>query len=80
MTTLEHSPHSSDLAVVDFYLLPQLKSALKGRRFYDTTAIFRNATAELKRLNMVCRKSQTPLQSLAEVQLHKGPISEGNAS
>jgi hypothetical protein len=41
--TLEHLPYSPDLASADFYLFPLLKSASKGRRFCDTTVIFKNA-------------------------------------
>jgi transposase len=48
---MEHPPYSPDLAPVDFYLFPQLKSALKGRRFCDATDIIKNATDELKRLS-----------------------------
>jgi hypothetical protein len=33
-TTLKHSPYSPNLVPADFYLSPQLKSALKGRRFW----------------------------------------------
>jgi hypothetical protein len=39
VTTLEHPLYSSDLAPVDFYPLPRLKSALKGRLFFDATDI-----------------------------------------
>ena len=51
VTTLEHSPHFPDLTPADSYLFPRLKSALKGRRVCDTTDIFKNATAELKRFS-----------------------------
>jgi transposase len=30
VTTLEHPPYSNDLAPVDFYMLPPLKSAFQG--------------------------------------------------
>jgi len=50
VTTLEHPPYSPELASVDFYPFPRLKSALKGRRFCDATDI-KNATKELKRLS-----------------------------
>jgi len=30
VTTMEHTPYSTDLAPADFYLFPPLKSALKG--------------------------------------------------
>jgi hypothetical protein len=42
---------SPDLAPPCFYLFPLLKSALKGRRFGDTTDTIKNATKELKRLS-----------------------------
>jgi hypothetical protein len=48
---MEHPPYSPNLAAADFYLFPQLKSALKGRRFCDVTEIIKNVTEELKRLS-----------------------------
>jgi len=51
VTTLENPPYSPHLAAADSYLLPSLKSALKGRRFCDATEIIKNATEELKRLS-----------------------------
>jgi len=56
------------LAPADFYLLPRLKSALKGRRFCDATDIIKNATEELKRLsqNFYKKGFQARLQSLGE--------------
>jgi len=51
VTTLEQLPHSPDLSAVDVYLLYRLKSALKGRRFYDATDIVKNAKEELKRFS-----------------------------
>jgi hypothetical protein len=43
-------PYSPDLAPVDFYLFPQLKSGWKGQHFCDSTDIVENVTEELKRL------------------------------
>ena len=40
-----------DLAPADFYLLPRLKSALKGRCFFFVTDIIKNAMEELKRFS-----------------------------
>ncbi len=40
-------PYSSDLAPCDFFLFPQLKTALKGRRFNDIPTIKDNATEHL---------------------------------
>jgi len=53
MTTLVHRPYFTDLAPADFYLFPQPKSTIKGRRFCDATDIIKNATAELKRFARV---------------------------
>jgi hypothetical protein len=39
VTTLEYPTYFPDLAPADFYLLPRMKSALKGRRFCDDTHI-----------------------------------------
>jgi histone-lysine N-methyltransferase SETMAR len=44
VTTLQHLPYSPDLVPTDFYAFPQLKSALKGRRFCDATDAIKNAT------------------------------------
>jgi transposase len=49
VTTLELPPYPPDLAPSDFYLLPQLKSALKVQHFYDATVIIKNMMEELKR-------------------------------
>jgi hypothetical protein len=48
---MEHHPYSGGLVTPDFYLVPRLKSALKGRRFCDATDIIMNATEELKRFS-----------------------------
>ena len=49
VTKLQHLPYSPDLVPTDFYLFPQMKSALKGRRFCDATDVIKNAKKELKR-------------------------------
>jgi hypothetical protein len=54
VTTLGHHRYSYELAADDFYLFSRLKSALKGRRFCDSTDIIRNATEELKRFLHNC--------------------------
>jgi transposase len=51
VTTLEPPPYSPDVAQAYFYLLPPLKSSLKGRHFCDATGITKDATEELKRLS-----------------------------
>jgi hypothetical protein len=35
ITEMEHTPSSLNLSLNDFWLLPKIKSALKGRRFKD---------------------------------------------
>jgi len=67
--TIEHPPYSPNLALVDFYLFPRLKSALKGRRFCDATDIIKNATDELKKSSTkwLPRMFPTNLHSLADV-------------
>jgi len=44
VTTLEHPPYSFDLASADFYLFPQLKSALNGQQVCDATDFIKNVT------------------------------------
>jgi hypothetical protein len=45
ITEMEHLPYSPDLALNDFWLLPKIKSALKGQSFLDTEDIRRKVTA-----------------------------------
>ena len=40
--------YSPDLAPVDFFLFPRLKSIMKGARFADVAAIQERATAVLR--------------------------------
>jgi histone-lysine N-methyltransferase SETMAR len=51
VTTLEHPPYSPDMTPANFYPFLRLKSAVRGRRVYIATDIFKNATEELKRLS-----------------------------
>jgi hypothetical protein len=44
------SPYSPELAPADFYLLPPLKSALKGHRSFGAIDDIKNATIDLKSL------------------------------
>jgi hypothetical protein len=44
---ISHPPYSPDLAPVDFFLFPTVKTALKGKRFQDVESIKKNVTAEL---------------------------------
>jgi hypothetical protein len=45
---MEYSLFSPDLVPNDFWLSPEIKSALKGRRFQDTEDIHKNVTTALK--------------------------------
>jgi transposase len=47
----ERPPYSPNLAPAEFHLFPQLKSALKGRRFCDATDIIKNGTEGLRKLS-----------------------------
>jgi len=51
VTTLKHPPYSPGMAAADFYLFPQMKSALKGRCFCVGTDIIKIVTEEPKRLS-----------------------------
>jgi hypothetical protein len=63
VTALEHPTFSSGVAPARFYLLPRLKSLLKGRRNCDDTEI-KNTTEELKGFHKMVM-FLTPSQSLA---------------
>jgi hypothetical protein len=45
---MEHPPYSPDLALNDFWLFPEIKYALKGRRFQNNEDIQKNVMTELK--------------------------------
>jgi len=47
-TVVPQPPYSPDLAPVDFFLFPQLKSSLKGRRFQTIEEIEENWTWDLR--------------------------------
>ena len=44
---IQQPPYSPDMAPCDFWLFPQLKTVLKGKRFEDIDAIKKNATSTL---------------------------------
>ena len=44
---VQQSPYSPDMAPCDFWLFPQLKTVLKGKRFEDIDAIKKNTTITL---------------------------------
>jgi transposase len=48
ISVVPHPPYSPDLAPGDFFLLPKLKTTLKGRRFQTIEEIHENATRELR--------------------------------
>jgi len=45
---IPHPPYSPDLAPLDFFLFPKLKSTLKGKRFESIDEIKTNSVTELK--------------------------------
>jgi len=47
-TEMEHPPCSPDLAPNDFWMFPEIKFALKGRRFHDIEDLHKNMTTALK--------------------------------
>jgi len=46
--SLPHPPCSPDLAPCDFFLFPQLKKTMKGRRFDDIEEVHANATRQMR--------------------------------
>ena len=46
--SLPHPPYSPDLAPCDFFLFPQLKKTMKGRRFDDIEGVQANATRQMR--------------------------------
>ena len=48
---MEHPPYSPDLAPCDFFLIPKIKSALKGTRFESADAVKAKSDATLEQLN-----------------------------
>jgi hypothetical protein len=50
-TTQKHPPYSPDIVAADFYLFPQMKSALKGKCFCDGNDIIKKLTEQPKRLS-----------------------------
>jgi len=47
---LVHPPYSPDLAPLDFFLFPKIKSALKGTRFESADAVKAKATELMNKL------------------------------
>ena len=58
VTTLEYPPYSPDLATADFYIFPQLISALKGRSCSESTDS-NKSVAESGILSLILRRSRT---------------------
>ncbi|GBN25324.1 Mariner Mos1 transposase [Araneus ventricosus] len=52
--SLNHPPYSPDLSLLDFFLFPKLKSALKGQMFSHISDIQRNVTTQLKAIPKDC--------------------------
>ena len=58
MTALEYPPYSLDLVTTDFYIFPQLISALKGRSCSESTDS-NKSVAESGILTLILRRSRT---------------------
>ena len=56
-TVFPQPPYSPDLAPADFFLFPQLKSSLKGRRFQTIEETEENWTRDWKKHWERCIKS-----------------------
>jgi transposase len=52
-TVVPHPPYSPDLAPVDFFLFPKLKSSLKGRRFQTVEEIEENSLQALRTIPQI---------------------------
>jgi hypothetical protein len=48
VTVLHHPSYSPDLALVDLFLFPRLKSQLKGKHFQDISTIQANVTEQIR--------------------------------
>jgi len=48
---IQKPPYSADMAPCDFWLFPQLKIVMKGKRFEDIDAIKKNATSMLNTIS-----------------------------
>jgi hypothetical protein len=66
------------LALNDFWLFPEIKSALKGQRFWDIEDIQKNATTALKAIHNKSFKSVSNSGSIIQLtaKLPKGSTSK----
>ncbi|GFS93291.1 uncharacterized protein TNCV_2697541 [Trichonephila clavipes] len=79
ITTIRQSPYSSDLAPCGFWLIPKLKTPLKGSHFESREEIMRNATTEL---NTIKKKTSRGFSSSGRIGglsvcKHKGSTLKG---
>jgi len=52
MTQLLHPPYSPDLTPCDFFLFPQIKKVLRGKRFTDVEKVKKKTTEALKGITL----------------------------
>jgi histone-lysine N-methyltransferase SETMAR len=52
MTQLLHPPYSPDLTLCDFFLFPQMKKVLKGKRFADVEEVKKKMMEVLKGITL----------------------------
>jgi hypothetical protein len=71
-------PYSPDVASVDIFLLPTVKTILKGKTFQDVEDIKKNVTAELNAVLLeafavfkLILNDETNVFNLAEINLNR---------
>jgi hypothetical protein len=74
---LEHRPHSLDLSPPDFFLFPQLKNVLKGKKFASTEEYTAKTTKVLKNGFQEC--FQNHYECWQKCVTAQGNYFEGNA-
>ena len=69
ITQVTQPPYSPDLAPCDFWLVPKVKSPLKGRRFQTVDEIQENTTGPLMVTGRTVRGPKVPTMKGTEVSL-----------
>ena len=69
--SLPQPPYSPDLAPSEFFLFPQLKKTMKGRRFPYVEDIQANATRQLRAIKKVITKGAFVSGKRAEISAYK---------
>ena len=52
MTPVPHCPYSPDLTLRDYFLFPQVKKVLKGKRFVDVEEVKQKMAEALKSIKI----------------------------